>query len=180
MSRLGKKPITLPKGVELKISKDQIEVKGPKGTVMRHFPKGISARLEEGKAFVEYSEGMGLEKPMHGLYRALLNNAVLGVSEGFQKQLSLVGVGYRAAVKGQVLDLQLGFSHPSQVDIPSDLKVAVEKNTLITISGVDKQLVGQFAATVRRLRPPEPYKGKGIRYVNEHVRKKAGKAAKGK
>ncbi len=180
MSRLGKTPITLPKGVEVKGSEREIEIKGPKGAITKHFPEGISLKIEEGEVFVQYDEKSGLPKPMYGLYRSLLNNAILGVSEGFKKELSLIGVGYRAAVKGNALDLQLGFSHPSQLDIPSDIQVAVEKSTLIKISGVDKQLVGQFAANVRALRPPEPYKGKGIRYVDEYVRKKAGKSAKGK
>ncbi len=180
MSRLGKAPIPLPKGVEVKGSKGEIEIKGPKGTIKKHFPEGISVKVEESQVIVEFDEKSGLAKPMFGLYRSLLNNAIIGVSEGFKKQLSLIGVGYRAAVKGNALDLQLGFSHPSQLDIPSDIQVAVEKSTLITISGIDKQVVGQFAANVRALRPPEPYKGKGVRYVDEYVRKKAGKSAKGK
>lgn len=180
MSRLGKAPIPLPKGVEVKGTKGEIEVKGPKGAIKKHLPEGISIKAEEGQLTVEFDEKAGLPKPMYGLYRSLLNNAIIGVSEGFSKQLSLIGVGYRAAVKGNALDLQLGFSHPSQLPIPTDLQVAVEKSTLITITGIDKQLVGQFAADVRALRPPEPYKGKGVRYVDEYVRKKAGKSAKGK
>lgn len=180
MSRLGKAPIPLPKGVEVKSSKGEIEVKGPKGTIKRSVPEGISVKVQEDNILVEFDEKVGLPKPMYGLYRSLINNAVIGVSNGFEKQLSLIGVGYRAAVKGDVLDLQLGFSHPSQLKIPSDLSVEVEKSTLIKITGSDKQLVGQFAANVRAVRPPEPYKGKGVRYVDEYVRKKAGKAAKGK
>lgn len=180
MSRLGKAPIPLPKGVEVKSSKGEIEVKGPKGTIKRSVPEGISVKVQEDNILVEFDEKVGLPKPMYGLYRSLINNAVIGVNNGFEKQLSLIGVGYRAAVKGDVLDLQLGFSHPSQLKIPSDLSVEVEKSTLIKITGSDKQLVGQFAANVRAVRPPEPYKGKGVRYVDEYVRKKAGKAAKGK
>lgn len=180
MSRLGKTPILLPKEVEVKGTKGEIEIKGPKGSIKKHFPDGISLKVEESQVNVEFDEKSGLPKPMYGLYRSLLNNAVTGVSEGFSKQLSLIGVGYRAAVKGNALDLQLGFSHPSQLEIPNNLQVAVEKSTLITITGIDKQLVGQFAADVRALRPPEPYKGKGVRYVDEYVRKKAGKSAKGK
>ena len=180
MSRLGKTPIPLPKGIEIKVSKGELEVKGPKGTIKRAFPEGISIKVQESYVVVEFDEKKALAKPMHGLYRSLVNNAIIGVSEGFEKQLSLIGVGYRAAVKGDVLDLQLGYSHPSQLKIPSELKVAVEKSTLIKISGLDKQLVGQFAANVRSIRPPEPYKGKGVRYVDEYVRKKAGKTAKGK
>lgn len=180
MSRLGKTPIPLPKGVEVKVSKEEVEVKGPKGVIKRAFPKGISIKVEENEVLIEYDVKSDLLKPMYGLYRSLINNAIVGVSVGFEKELSLVGVGYRAAVKGDMLDLQLGFSHPSQLKIPSELNVAVEKSTLIKITGTDKQLVGQFAADVRAVRPPEPYKGKGVRYVNEYVRKKAGKAAKGK
>lgn len=180
MSRLAKTPIPLPKGVEVKSSKGEVEVKGPKGTIKRSLPEGISVKVEEGQITVNYDEESGLKKPMYGLYWSLINNAIIGVSSGFEKKLSLIGVGYRAAVKGNVLDLQLGFSHPSQIDIPSEIQVAVEKSTLITITGIDKQLVGQFAADVRAMRPPEPYKGKGVRYVDEYVRKKAGKSAKGK
>ena len=179
MSRLGKIPIALPKGVEIKVLKGEVEVKGPKGTIKKTLPNGIKIRVEEAIIFVDYDENSGLPKPMYGLYRSLLFNVIIGVTQGFEKQLSLIGVGYRAAVKGNVLDLQLGFSHPSQVAIPEGIQVAVEKSTLIKISGTNKQLVGQFAANVRAIRPPEPYKGKGVRYVDEYVRKKAGKAAKG-
>ena len=180
MSRLGKISIPLPKGVEVKGTKGEIEVKGPKGVIKKHLPEGLFIKAEEGQVIIGFDEKAGLPKPMYGLYRSLLNNAIIGVSNGFSKQLSLVGVGYRAAVKGDALDLQLGFSHPSQIPIPSELQVAVEKSTLITITGIDKQLVGQFAADIRAVRPPEPYKGKGVRYVDEYVRKKAGKSDKGK
>lgn len=179
MSRLGKAPIPLPKGVEVKVSKDTVEVKGPKGTLKHEFPEGILVKVEEDQVLVLFDEKAGLEKPLYGLHRSLINNAIVGVSAGFEKQLSLIGVGYRAAVKGDVLDLQLGFSHPSQVAIPADIQVTVEKNTLIKVTGSNKQVVGQFAANVRALRPPEPYKGKGVRYIDEYVRKKAGKSAKG-
>lgn len=180
MSRLGKTPIPLPKGVELQVSKGQVQVKGPKGTLTVNIEQGIDVKVEGETATVLFDENSGLPRPRYGLYRSLVNNAVVGVSTGFEKQLSLIGVGYRAAVKGDILDISLGFSHPCQLKIPSDVKVAIEKSTLITISGSNKQLVGQFAADIRSLRPPEPYKGKGIRYVGEYVRKKAGKAAKGK
>ena len=180
MSRLGKTPIPLPTEVEVKGSEDLIEIKGPKGTVKAKLPKGILIKVSENQVLVEFDESSGLPKPMYGLYRSLLNNHIIGVSTGFEKQLSLIGVGYRAAVKGDVLDLQLGFSHPSQLQIPSEVKVAVEKSTLIKVTGIDKQVVGQFAANIRAIRSPEPYKGKGVRYVDEFVRKKAGKAAKGK
>ena len=180
MSKLGKTPIPLPKGVEVKGTKGEVEVKGPKGVLKQLFPKGISIKIEKALAVVDFDESAQLEKSMHGLYRSLLLSAILGVSQGFEKCLSLVGVGYRAAVKGSVLDLQLGFSHPTQVPIPEGIEVMVEKSTLITIKGIDKQAVGQFASDVRAKRSPEPYKGKGVRYVDEYVRKKAGKAAKGK
>ena len=121
-----------------------------------------------------------LDSAMHGLYRSLINNMVIGVNKGFEKRLSLIGVGYRAAVSGNKIDLQLGFSHPTALEIPKEIEVKVEKSTKIIISGMDKQAVGQFAASVRAVRPPEPYKGKGVRYEDEYVRKKAGKAAKGK
>lgn len=180
MSRLGKSPIPLPKGIELKIVNGVINAKGPKGTVSYPLIEGISLKIENEKVIVEKDENISMPKTTHGLYRALVNNMVIGVSKGFEKRLSLVGVGYRAAVQGKVLDLQLGFSHPTQVPIPSNVQVAVDKSVLIVITGIDKQAVGQFAAAVRAMRPPEPYKGKGIRYENEYVRKKAGKAAKAK
>lgn len=180
MSRLGKTPISLPKGVTLNVSNRTIEVKGPKGSQQIVLPCGIDVTVKEESITILYDETSNLPKPYHGLYRSLINNAIIGVSKGFEKQLSLVGVGYRAAVKGEVLDLSLGFSHPCQLKIPSQLQVSVEKSTLIKVVGIDKQLVGQFAADIRAVRPPEPYKGKGVRYVGEYVRKKAGKAAKGK
>lgn len=180
MSRLGKTPIPLPKEVEIKGLKDLIEIKGPKGTVKVNLPKGIFIKVSDSQVLVEFDASSSLPKPMYGLYRSILSNHIIGVSTGFEKQLSLIGVGYRAAVKGEVLDLQLGFSHPSQLQIPSEVQISVEKNTLIKITGIDKQVVGQFAANIRAIRPPEPYKGKGVRYVDEFVRKKAGKAAKGK
>jgi large subunit ribosomal protein L6 len=125
-------------------------------------------------------ENIKMPKTTHGLYRALINNMVIGVTKGFEMRLGLIGVGYRAAVQGQMLDLQLGFSHPTQIAIPKGISVTVDKSVTVIISGIDKHLVGQFAAAVRSMKPPEPYKGKGIRYENEFVRKKAGKAAKGK
>jgi large subunit ribosomal protein L6 len=180
MSRLGKMPIPLPKGVEIKITGGQIHAKGPKGTLVTPVNDGISLKIEGDFVIVEKDEHVELPKPAHGLFRALINNMIIGVSKGFEKRLSLVGVGYRAAVQGAMLDLQLGFSHPTQIKIPKSVQVAIDKSVLIVITGVDKHAVGQFAAAVRAMRPPEPYKGKGIRYEGEYVRKKAGKAAKGK
>jgi large subunit ribosomal protein L6 len=180
VSRLGKSPIALPKGVELKVANRILNVKGPKGTLTRALPEGIDIKIDGNLIFVTKDEKIQMPKTTHGLYRALIGNMITGVSKGFEKKLSLVGVGYRATVQGELLDLQLGFSHPTKVKIPKTVQVAVEKSVGITISGIDKHAVGQFAAAVRAKRPPEPYKGKGIRYDDEYVRKKAGKAAKGK
>ncbi len=179
MSRLGKRAIMLPKGVEVKIDGLTVTVKGPKGSVLQNIVEGVEVKVEENQVFVGIDENI-LKYSMHGLYRSLLLNAVLGVSQGFEKKLQLIGVGYRAQVNEGLIDLQLGLSHPCNKKIPNDIQVTIEKNTLITINGIDKQKVGQFAAEIRALKPPEPYKGKGIRYENEYVRKKAGKAAKGK
>ena len=180
MSRLGKTPIPLPEKVEVKISGGAVHVKGPKGSLSQSCLPGIHVSSEEGRLFVKIEEAHQISHRDYGLHRALINNLVIGVSKGFEVRLSLVGVGYRAAVQGQTLDLQLGFSHPTKIAIPKGVNVVVEKSVLIIISGIDKALVGQFAASVRAMKPPEPYKGKGIRYENEVVRKKAGKAAKGK
>lgn len=180
MSKLGKTPIALPKGVEIKIDKAQIQVKGPKGTLTHPMQEGIVINIEDGFAIVSKEEGKEVTNVTHGLLRATLNNMIVGVSKGFEKRLGMVGVGYRAAVQGQKLDLQVGNSHPTQVAIPKSVQVAVDKSVTIIITGIDKQAVGQFAAQVRGIKPPEPYKGKGIRYENEYVRKKAGKAAKAK
>ncbi len=180
MSRLGKTPIELPKNVEVKIQDGLVHAKGPKGTLSFIAVPGISVRVEDDRLFVDCDETLQPKKTTHGLYRATINNMIVGVSKGFEKKLTLIGVGYRAAVQGHRLDLQIGFSHPTQLPIPKGVQIEVDKSTSILIKGIDKQVVGQFAATIRAARPPEPYKGKGIRYENEYVRKKAGKAAKGK
>lgn len=180
MSRLAKKPMVLPKGVEVTISNESVQLKGPKGNLLHMLPAGLQLLKGEDGLMLQLVEGIEVDKPVLGLHRSLIQNAIIGVSTGFEKRLQLIGVGYRATLKGVKLDLQLGFSHPCEMDIPSQLKVDVEKNVLIVISGVDKKLVGHFAAAVRGMKPPEPYKGKGIRYIDEFVRKKAGKAAKGK
>ena len=180
MSRLGRIAIRLPKGVEVKMDPSHlVTIKGPKGNLAIAMQKEFSIKIEEGFLHV-VNAGEGLSA-MHGLYRALLNNHVKGVSEGFEIRLNLIGVGFRANVKGDKLDLQIGLSHPCLVSIPKDVKVVVDaKVNEIIISGINRQEVGQFAATVRSQKRPEPYKGKGIRYKDEYVRKKAGKAAKGK
>jgi len=169
----------LPKGVEIKQTGRKVAVKGPKGELSLDLLEGITVTIADDYVSVSADEKREDHKAMQGLHRSLINNMVIGVSKGFEKRLSLIGVGYRAALSGNKLDLQLGFSHPTAVEIPADIKVDVQKATTVVISGADKQAVGQFAATVRALRPPEPYKGKGVRYENEYVRKKAGKAAKG-
>lgn len=177
MSRKGKLPIPLPKGVEVKVSSTEVSVKGPKGLLLQKLVPGIQVSVDESQVIVSLEGEPADLNRYHGLYRTLIQNMVLGTTEGFEKRLEMIGVGYRAAVQGDLLDLLLGFSHPTKLTIPKGLTVKVDKNTLILISGFDKHLVGQFAATVRQMRPPEPYQGKGIRYVGEYVRKKAGKAA---
>jgi large subunit ribosomal protein L6 len=177
MSRIGKLPITLPKGVEVKVSPKDVTVKGPKGTLHQQLIPGIEIRLEKEQVVVDLAPGYEKNGNFHGLYRALINNMVEGTTKGFEKELEMIGVGYRAAVQGHHLDLQIGLSHPTKISIPDGVQVKVEKNTAITITGIDKQKVGHFAAIVRAARPPEPYPGKGIRYKGEYVRKKAGKAA---
>lgn len=178
MSRKGKAPIAVPKGVEVKLQENDIVVKGPKGTLKQALVPGVQIAVDNGVVHISVDDETREMNRMHGLYRALVNNMVIGASVGFQKKLEMIGVGYRAAVQGQLLDLQVGNSHPTKLEIPQGIHVVVEKNTAITISGIDIQAVGQFAAEVRAKKPPEPYQGKGIRYPDEHVRKKAGKAGK--
>lgn len=180
MSRKGKLPIALPKGVEVKISGQDVSVKGPKGTLHQIIKPGVQVKVEGDQVLVILGEDSQHLNNLHGLYRTLIDNMVIGTTKGFETKLEMIGVGYRAAVQGNLLDLQIGFSHPTKLPIPNDIQVKVEKNTLISVTGPDKQRVGQFAATVRSKRPPEPYQGKGIRYVGEYVRKKAGKTAAAK
>jgi large subunit ribosomal protein L6 len=181
MSRLGKTPIEIPKGVEIKSSKEgNIHVKGPKGTLTLQLPAALSLKIEGHTALLELNEKATDDTSLHGLFRSLLKNHVQGVVHGYEVRLTMIGVGYRANIQGAKLDLSVGFSHPTQIEIPKTLQVTVDKGTLIIIKGPDKREVGQFAAAVRAVKPPEPYKGKGIRYENEYVRKKEGKAAKGK
>jgi len=178
MSRKGKFPVPMPKGVEVKAENGEIHVTGPRGSMQQKLMSGIGIELEGDQLNVVVQEGLdGLGK-FHGLYRSLINNMVVGVSTGFEKKLEMKGVGYRANIQGNILDLQVGYSHPTQLDIPQGITLAIEeKNTLIIVKGNDKQAVGQFAAAIRTIRPPEPYQGKGIRYQGEFVRKKAGKTA---
>jgi len=176
MSRVGKAPITIPSSVDVSVSGSTVSVKGSKGSLERTFSDRISIGVEEGQVLVARSTDEPRDRAHHGLVRALIANMVQGVSEGFVKNLSLEGVGYRAAMKGSSLELQVGFSHPVLMDPPDGITIEVPEPTKINISGIDKELVGQVAADIRSVRPPEPYKGKGIRYVGEYVRRKAGKA----
>ena len=177
MSRIGKNPIPIPSGVTVQIDGDTSVVKGPKGEHRQHIPEGLAFEEKDGQLTVTRPNDSKPVRAKHGLVRALIANQVLGVTEGFEKKLEIIGVGYRAAVKGKVLDLQLQFSHPVNYPIPGDITITCEDATHITVAGVDKQRVGQVAAEIRAYRKPEPYKGKGIRYVGEHVIRKAGKAA---
>ena len=179
MSRIGKAPILVPNGVEVGISGKSIEVKGPKGSLDFEVPGSISVRQDGDQIYVERPDDERTNRALHGLTRSLINNMVIGVSEGFSKELEIIGVGYRAQAKGQSsLELQLGFSHPISVDAPEGVSFDVPEPTRIIVSGIDKQIVGQVAADIRSYRKPEPYKGKGVRYLGEHVVRKAGKAAK--
>jgi large subunit ribosomal protein L6 len=175
MSRIGKKPIAIPKGVTIKADASGVDVKGPKGQMKQALPPGVTAMVEDGNIVTKKdSEDPQLDK-FHGLARSLVNNAVLGVTEGWKRELDIVGVGYRAELKGQQIHLALGYSHPVVYDVPKGIEVAIEKQTHITVTGVDRQLVGQVAANLRRLREPDPYQQKGVRYTGEVLKKKAGK-----
>jgi large subunit ribosomal protein L6 len=175
MSRIGKKPIALPKGVTAKVADGAVEVKGPKGTLRQPFPAGINFELTDGHLVAKTkTEDPQLGK-FHGLARSLVANAVLGVTDGFKRELDIVGVGYRAELKGKQVIFALGYSHAVVFDIPQGIDIAIDKQTHITVTGVDRQLVGQVAANIRRLRKPDPYKQKGVRYTGEQLKKKAGK-----
>jgi large subunit ribosomal protein L6 len=176
MSRIGKAPIDLPSGVEVSIDGDAVVVKGPKGSLTQALDPRISASVEDGVVSVTRANDERESRALHGLTRALIANMVVGVSAGYSKELQAVGVGYRGALKGSTLELQVGFSHPVQIEAPEGITFEVPEPTKFIVSGIDKQLVGQVAANIRSVRPPEPYKGKGIRYVDEYVRRKAGKA----
>jgi large subunit ribosomal protein L6 len=176
MSRVGRKPISIPKGVELKVSGRTVAVKGPKGELSREIREGLVVKIDNGIAVIEQTDSGKMAGALHGLTRALIQNMVEGVSQGFTKSLEIHGTGYRAAVQGQKLTLNLGHSHPIEYPLPTGIQAAVNQN-LIVLTGADKELLGQVSAEIRRFRPPEPYKGKGVRYLNEHVRRKAGKSA---
>jgi large subunit ribosomal protein L6 len=176
MSRIGKKPIPVPKGVTVKVEAGGVDVKGPKGQMRQALPPGVVVALEDGalQARRERPDDASLAK-FHGLARSLVANAVKGVTEGFRKDLDIVGVGYRAEVKGKQVHFALGYSHPVVFDIPNGIDVAIDKQTHVTVTGIDRQLVGQVAADIRSLRKPDPYKQKGVRYTGEVLKKKAGK-----
>ena len=178
MSRIGKEPISVPSDVQVSIEGRSVGVTGPKGSLDLDLPGEINVRQEDDKVLVERPNDDRKNKSLHGLTRSLINNMVIGVSEGFKKELEIVGVGYRAAKSGDGLELQLGFSHPVKVKAPDGITFDVPEPTQIIVSGINKEIVGQVAADIRSYRKPEPYKGKGIRYAGEHVARKAGKAAK--
>lgn len=181
MSRIGKSPITIPSGVEVKIDGNIVSVKGPKGTLTQDIDSCVTLSLEDGVITFSRESDSPAHRAKHGLYRALVNNMITGVSEGYKKELEIIGVGYRATATGQLLELSLGYSHPIVFEIPSEIKVSADtqkgKAPVVTLESFDKQLIGQVAAKIRSLRKPEPYKGKGIRFVGEDIRRKAGKSA---
>jgi large subunit ribosomal protein L6 len=175
MSRIGKQPVAIPAGVKVNVKDRQVFIEGPKGKLDLTLPARTSAKLETGKLVVSRDGDDAQAKALHGLGRALLNNMVKGVTQGYMKKLEIQGVGFKAAVQGNAVTMSLGYSHPINYPIPAQVKVIVEENTKITVEGPDKQSVGQVAADLRAFYPPEPYKGKGVRYVGEHVKRKEGK-----
>jgi large subunit ribosomal protein L6 len=175
MSRIGKKPIPIPNGVTVKIAPDAIEVQGPKGKLRQRVPPGVVFAQEDGTLVAKLQREDEELGKFHGLARSLVANAVTGVTDGFKKELDIVGIGYRAELKGKQVHFALGYSHPIVFDIPNGIDIAIEKQTHITVTGPDRQLVGQVAANIRRMRKPDPYKQKGVRYTGEVLKKKVGK-----
>ncbi|MCD4686776.1 MAG: 50S ribosomal protein L6 [Anaerolineae bacterium] len=179
MSRIGQQPVPIPPKVQVAIDGSEVTVKGPKGQLSHKFPVEMTIKEDDGNVIVERPTDMKHHRAYHGTTRALINNMVIGVSKGFEKALTIEGVGYRAEMEGKTLVMHVGFSHPVPVEPPPDVEFVVEeRGRLIRIQGIDKQVVGELAANIRKLRPPEPYKGKGVRYQGEYVRRKAGKAGK--
>jgi large subunit ribosomal protein L6 len=178
MSRIGKLPIPVPAGVEVKIDGNTVSVKGPKGSLSHVVPEPITVSLEEGSLVVARPDDERNSRSLHGLTRTLIANQIQGVTAGFAKGLEIVGTGYRVTAKGSDIEFALGYSHPILVKAPAGITFTVEGNTKVTVSGIDKQAVGEVAANLRKLRKPEPYKGKGVRYAGEVVRRKAGKSGK--
>jgi len=181
MSRIGKNPITIPSGVEVKLNGNVVSVKGSKGTLTQEIDSCVTLTIEDNVITFNRESDAPNHRAKHGLYRALVNNMITGVSEGYKKEMEVIGVGYRATATGQILELSLGYSHAIILELPSEIKVSADtqkgKAPVVTLESYDKQLVGQVAAKIRSLRKPEPYKGKGIRFVGEEIRRKAGKAA---
>jgi large subunit ribosomal protein L6 len=175
MSRIGKKPIVIPKGVTIKVMPEAIEVKGPKGTVTQYVPPGIDFSQEDGTLVAKPAREEAALGKFHGLARSLVANAVTGVTDGFKKELDIVGIGYRAELKGRQVTFALGYSHPIVFDIPNGIDITVDKQTHVTVTGMDRQLVGQVAANIAQMRRPDPYKQKGVRYMGEVLKKKVGK-----
>ena len=184
MSRIGKAPIALPAGVTVQVKDNIVTVKGPKGELSQYVNPNISVKVEDGHVIVTRPDDHRENRAMHGLYRALIQNMVTGVSEGYKKEMELVGTGYRATANGQVLELSLGYSHAIYIKLPKEIKLDAKternKNPIITLESIDKQLLGQVCAKIRSLRKPEPYKGKGIKFVGEVIRRKSGKSATAK
>jgi large subunit ribosomal protein L6 len=177
MSRIGRKPIPVPDGVTVDLSPGAVSVKGPKGELSQTVDRDMTIALDDGTLTVERPTDRGPHRALHGLTRSLLANMVEGVTDGYEKRLEIQGVGYRARLQGKALELSVGFSHPVAVQAPEGIEFEVPQQTEVVVRGIDKQLVGETAARIRRVRPPEPYKGKGIRYAGEHVRRKVGKRA---
>ena len=178
MSRIGRLPISIPSGVEVSIDGQDVTVKGPKGELVHTVPSPIEAKLEDGQILVTRPDDERDSRSLHGLTRTLLSNNIVGVTEGYTKGLEIVGTGYRVTAKGAAVEFALGYSHPITFEPPAGITFAVEGNTKLTVSGISKQAVGEVAAQIRKLRKPEPYKGKGVRYAGEVVRRKAGKSGK--
>jgi large subunit ribosomal protein L6 len=178
MSRIGKLPVKVPKGVNITLNEQTVKVKGPHGELSQLIPKEISVSISDDTVTVSKNEETIKARQQYGLVRSLVNNMVIGVSEKFEKKMQMIGVGYRAQVQGKKLTLLVGYSHPVEFEVPDGLEVKVEANTNLTVSGSDKEKVGLLASQIRATRPPEPYKGKGIRYVDEVVLRKAGKSGK--
>jgi len=178
MSRIGKLPIPLPGAVKVAVTDGAVEIQGPKGKVTTPVPPGITCAVENQVLLVHRADDVKQTKAFHGLTRSLLANAVLGVTQGYKRELDIVGVGYKANVEGNKAVFNIGYSHPIELEIPAGIKITVEKNTHVVVEGYDKQLVGQIAAKIRGYKKPEPYKGKGVMYTGEHIIRKAGKAAK--
>ncbi len=176
MSRIGKIPVAIPDGVTVSFQGNVVAVKGPKGELRQELTGGLRGKVDGGQLLIERPDDLAQSRALHGLYRALCNNMVEGVTKGFERRLEVVGVSYSAQVQGNKLRIQVGYSHPVDLEIPKELDVTTPTQTLVVVAGIDKQLVGHFAATVRRVQPPEPYKGKGVRYLGEEIIRKAGKS----